>query len=96
MRKLRHRESTTKIIRYSGYGSWKMKADIAGSILLVVLQHFFLLILYFAKARNNRANRHPEHRNRRPSPQPSYLSQIVLGHKLMKQILRQIQPAMEK
>jgi len=48
---------------------------------------WFDLILHFAKARYNRANRHPDDK-----PQPSYLSQMVLGQKLMKQILRQIQP----
>ena len=43
-----------------------MKADIAGSILLVVFKTLiFLLILHFSNASDNRANRHPGHRNRR-------------------------------
>ena len=33
-----------------------MKADIAGSILLVVLKNFFLLIVHYAKPRVYRAN----------------------------------------
>ena len=52
---LLYRKSTTKIKWYSGYGGWKMKADIAGSILLAVLKK--LLILHFAKPRVYRANR---------------------------------------
>ena len=42
-------KSTTKIKWYIAYGGWKMKAYIAGSIILVVL-FFFSLIRYFARA----------------------------------------------
>jgi len=57
--------STQRVYNQDKVVQWKMKVDIAGSILLVVLQHFFLLILYFANTRDSRANRHPGHRNRR-------------------------------
>jgi len=60
-----------------------MMADIAGWILLVVL-----LILHFATGTLDIATEN--------EPQPSYLSQMVLGQKLIKQILRQIQPAKGK
>ena len=67
-----------------------MKADIAGSILLVVLKYFFLLNLHFAKARDNRASMHPGHLNRRRTSTIIFVSNGS-GRKLMKQILRQVQ-----
>ena len=56
MRRLRRRKYITTIKWNSGYGGWKMKANIAGSIFLVVLKILFLLIMHFAKPRVYRAN----------------------------------------
>ena len=49
MWRLRHTESTTKIKWYSGYSGWNNEGG----------YRWFDLILHFAKARDNRANRHP-------------------------------------
>ena len=81
MRRLQHRKSTTKIKWYTGYGSWKMKADIAGSIHLVVLKlkgFFFqscilqkLEIIVLTDTLDIVTD---------DEPKPSFLSQMVLGH----------------
>ena len=48
MNTLLYRKSTANIRWCRRYGGWKMKVDIAGSILLVVLI-VFLLLMNFAK-----------------------------------------------
>ena len=44
-----YRKSTTKIRWYSGYGGWKMKADIADSNLSLVLKKTFSFNYAFGK-----------------------------------------------
>ena len=87
MRRLRHRESTTKIKLYSGYGGWKMKVDIAGSIPLVVLKKLFFFKLCILQ---NLEFIVLTPGTLQPTTNLSHLSQMVLGQITIKQFLRQI------